>query len=208
MFIFSGILYYRFNASNSAISSACRLIFPACNPVDFTVTNKVQAAFSSELLEYIQKHAVVVIAVIEMVAVDVRPGPVQARGEAFPGETVVRQRQAGEVFGVAALDVEDVGAAVVSALHADVERCGEGAAAAPVARPTAVQAAFAVCVRQVFGVFLPAADAHHEILLRRCAVEQGERAGVAGAVEEGALVVLFVAGLPGGIHLPIRRQGA
>ena len=35
-------------------------------------------------------------------------------------------------------------------------------------------------------------------------VEQGERAGVAGAVEEGALVVLFVAGLPGGIHLPIR----
>ena len=120
----------------------------------------------------------------------------------------MRQRQAGEVFGVAALDVEDVGAAVVSALHADVERCGEGAAAAPVARPSAVQAAFAVCVRQVFGVFLPAADAHHEILLRRCAVEQGERAGVAGTVEEGALVVLFIAGLPGGIHLPIRRQGA
>ena len=105
----------------------------------------MQAAFPSELLEYIQKHAVVVIAVIEMVAVDVRPGPVQARGEAFPGEAVVRQRQAGEVFGVAALDVEDVGAAVVSALHADVERCGEGAAVAPVARPTAVQAAFVIC---------------------------------------------------------------
>ena len=84
----------------------------------------MQAAFSSELLEYIQKHAVVVIAVIEMVAVNVRPGPVQARGEAFPGEEAVRQRQAGEVFGVTSLDIEDVGAAVVSALHADVERCG------------------------------------------------------------------------------------
>ena len=105
----------------------------------------MQAAFLSELLEYIQKHAVVVIAVIEMVAVDVRPGPVQARGEAFPGEAVVRQRQAGEVFGVAAPDIEDVGAAVVSALHADVERCGEGAAAAPMACPTAVQAAFVIC---------------------------------------------------------------
>ena len=84
----------------------------------------MQAAFLSELLEYIQKHPVVVIAVIEMVAVNVRPGPVQTRGEAFPGEAVVRQRQAGEVFGVAALDIENVGAAVVSALHADVERCG------------------------------------------------------------------------------------
>ena len=115
------------------------------NRFDFTVTDKVQAAFLSELLEYIQKHAVVVIAVIEMVAADVRPCPVQARGEAFPGEAAVRQRQAGEVFGVAAPDVEDVGAAVVSVLYADVERCGEGAAVAPVACPTAVQAAFIIC---------------------------------------------------------------
>ena len=64
MFIFQVAYAIVSTLLNSAISSAsaCRLIFPTRNPVDFTVTNKVQAAFLSELLEYIQKHAVVFIA--------------------------------------------------------------------------------------------------------------------------------------------------
>ena len=84
---------------------------------------------SSELFGHVQKHAVFVAAVVEMVACQIRPCPVQVRGEAFPRQFFVADGGEDEIFRVAAADVEKILAAVKAAADAAVKRSKQAVAA-------------------------------------------------------------------------------
>ena len=83
----------------------------------------------------------VVVFIIKMVAVHVRPPPIQTRLKPAPYQFFMRQRQAHEILFLAALDIEKIRPAILALLHAAMQRSGQIMPAAPL--PVSAQAQIA-----------------------------------------------------------------
>ena len=73
----------------------------------------------------------IVILIIKMVAVHVRPPPIQTRLKPAPCQFFMRQRQAREILFLAALDIEKILRTILALLHAPMQRSGQIMLAAP-----------------------------------------------------------------------------